>query len=58
MAVDMLRSKVLSLRPLEEWLAAERRRKAQEAAETKDLEADANAQVNRVRQRWCIGSGE
>lgn len=56
MSVDMLRAEGLSLRPLEDWVAAERRRQAQEAAEMKDLEADAKAQINRTRQRWCIGS--
>lgn len=57
-AVDMLRGKLMSLRPLEQWLGAERRRKVQEEAESKDLQADALAQVQRSRQRWCIGSGE
>lgn len=58
MAVDMLRSHVTPMRPLDEWLATERRRKAREEAEAKDLEAAAKAQVDRPRQRWCIGSGE
>lgn len=57
-AVDMLRSHVTPMRPLDEWLATERRRKAREEAEAKDLEAAAKAQVDRPRQRWCIGSGE
>ena len=53
----MLRNEVLSLRPLEDWLTAERTRISLEAAEAKDLETDAEAQVNRPRQRWCLGSG-
>lgn len=57
-AVDMLHAQVLSLRRLEDWLTAERQRKAQEEAETKDLDEDAKAQVHRTRQRWCIGSGK
>lgn len=57
-AVDMLHSEVFSLRPLEDWLILERRRKAQEEAEMRDLETAALAQVDRPRQRFCIGSGE
>lgn len=58
MALEMLRSHELGLRPLEDWLAAERRRKAQEEREIAEIEADALAQVARPRERWCIGSGE
>lgn len=58
MAVDMLRVQQLSMLPLEGWITAERKRKAQEEADTKELEAAAKAQVGRPRQRWCIGSGE
>lgn len=54
----MLCSEMLSLRSFEEWLAGERRRRAQEMAESKELEEAAMAQVGRPRQRWCIGSGE
>lgn len=54
----MLRAQIESLRPFEDWLASERHRKAEEEAESKDLEAAALAQVDRPRQRWCIGSGE
>lgn len=57
-AVNMLHTKVLSLKPFEGWLVSERHRKAQEEAESKDLEADAVAQVDRLRERWCIGSGK
>eukprot|EP00752_Nemacystus_decipiens_P004070 g3725.t1 len=55
-AVDMLCSEILSLRSFEEWLSGERRRRAQEVAESKELDEDALAQVGRPRQRWCIGS--
>lgn len=58
MALEMLRSHELGLRPLEDWLASERRRKAQEEREIAEIEADALAQVARLRKRWCIGSGE
>lgn len=54
----MLCAELLSLRSFEEWLAGERRRKAQETAESEELEEAAMAQVGRPRQRWCIGSGE
>lgn len=54
----MLCAEISSLRSFEEWLAGERRRKAQEMAESKELEEAAMAQVGRPRQRWCIGSGE
>lgn len=54
----MLCSEMLSLRSFEEWLAGERRRRAQEMAESKELDEAAGAQVGRPRQRWCIGSGE
>lgn len=54
----MLCAEVPSLRNFEEWLAIERRRKAQEKAENQDLEEAAQAQVDRPRKRWCIGSGE
>eukprot|EP00903_Cladosiphon_okamuranus_P016857 g15545.t1 len=55
-AVDMLCAEMLSLRSFEDWLAGERRRRAQETAESKELEEAAMAQVGRPRQRWCIGS--
>lgn len=58
LAVDIFRADHLSLRPLEEWVAAERRRKVQEDREMAELEAEGKAQVARPRQRWCIGSGE
>lgn len=54
----MLRPHVSSMRHLEEWFATERRMKAQVEAEARDLEKAAKAQVDRPRQRWCIGSGE
>lgn len=57
MAIDLLRGQKLSLLPLDDWVAAKRRRKAQEEAEMKELDAAAQAQVGRPRQRWCIGSG-
>lgn len=46
------------MRSFEEWLAGERYRKAQEEAESKHLQEAAKAQVDRPRQRACIGSGE
>lgn len=54
----MLCAEVQSMRKFEEWLARERLRKAQEKAENQDLEKAAQAQVDRPRDRWCIGSGE
>lgn len=58
MAIGLFREEKLSLLPLDDWLAGERKRKSQEEAETKELEAAAKAQVGRSRQRWCIGSGK
>lgn len=58
MAIDLLRAQQLSLLPLDDWVAAERKRKAKEEAETRELEAAAQVQVGRPRQRWCIGSGK
>lgn len=58
MAMALFRDEKLSLLPLDDWLAGERKRKSQEEAETKELEAAAKAQVGRPRQRWCIGSGK
>lgn len=54
----MLCAEVLSMRHFEAWLIGERRRKAQEKAESQDLEEAAQAQVDRPRKRWCMGSGE
>lgn len=54
----MLHSQKLSLQPLEDWANAERRRRAQEEAENKELDRAATAQVGRPRKRWCLGSGE
>lgn len=46
------------MRHFEKWLSEERLLKAQEKAESQDLEEAAQAQVGRPRERWCIGSGE
>lgn len=54
----MLRADVPSMRHFEKWLSEERHLKAQEKAESQDLEEAAQAQVDRPRERWCIGSGE